>query len=434
MRPRTAAESSAAVAVCPSRGTDVRRSRAIIGKNGPSATLVSAPRKETPTRARIAPTSERRPPLLARALTDFLALHRSTSLYPPVQRTNIRGHLRDARYRGRPPPYTTVAAYSLECLDFFTELLCRRVVQSVASEDGGRAGAAPEPEGIARDLRHGAIADRFEPLAQLHPSGEVVGAQPNLPYGDRTEAPALEAALQQRRRGEEGRPRAEGAGVDHEGFGSQEGDDPVEERRHVEHRDQVEPFLVFEARDVGDQEPDRTAPICRLGLRLRHHLCRDVYADDLGVRVAIGQLEGGGARPGADVEDAPGAGLQAIERGHERLQVFGRVGSDALVPANRDRVGEPPHGTAEEPPAPGEPGDRRVERSAERPHQRAGTATGIGLRRQASPRFTPSAQTTAGFRAMVSSRTSEKPAWARAASISRPQAAEVSSLAPGPRG
>jgi hypothetical protein len=46
---------------------------------------------------------------------------------------------------------------------------------------------------------------------------------------------------------------------------------------------------------------NRTAPIGRLGLRLRHHLCRDVYADDLGVRVAIGQLEGGGARPGADV-------------------------------------------------------------------------------------------------------------------------------------
>ena len=62
------------------------------------------------------------------------------------------------------------------------------------------------------------------------------------------------------------------------------------------------------------------------------------------------------------------------------------------------------------------------------------TATGTGLRHQASPRFTPSAQTTAGFRAMVSSRISEKPAWARAAPISRPQAAEVSSLAPGPRG
>jgi hypothetical protein len=44
---------------------------------------------------------------------------------------------------------------------------------------------------------------------------------------------------------------------------------------------------------------NRTAPIGRL--RLRHHFCRDVYADDLGVRVAIGQLEGGGARPGADV-------------------------------------------------------------------------------------------------------------------------------------
>ena len=78
-----------------------------------------------------------------------------------------------------------------------------------------------EPEGITRDLRRGAVADRFEPLAQLHPSGEVVGAQPNLPYGDRAEVPALEAALQQRRRGEEGRPRAEGAGVDHEAFGLQ---------------------------------------------------------------------------------------------------------------------------------------------------------------------------------------------------------------------
>jgi hypothetical protein len=101
-------------------------------------------------------------------------------------------------------------------------------------------------------------ARTFEPLAQQHPSGEVVGAQEDLPYGDRADAPALEAALQQRRRGEEGRPRAEGAGVDHEAFGPQEGDDPVEERRHVEHHDQVEPFLVFEARDVGDQEPDRS--------------------------------------------------------------------------------------------------------------------------------------------------------------------------------
>jgi NAD(P)-dependent dehydrogenase (short-subunit alcohol dehydrogenase family) len=73
-------------------------------------------------------------PLLARA--DFLALRRSTSLYRPVQRTNIRAHLQDARYRGRHPRYTTDAAYSLECLDFFTELFCRRVVQSVASEDG----------------------------------------------------------------------------------------------------------------------------------------------------------------------------------------------------------------------------------------------------------------------------------------------------------
>src|ERR671910_968281 len=106
----------------------------------------------------------------------------------------------------------------------------------------------------------------------------------------------------------------------------------------------------------------------------------------------------------------------------------------ALVPVDRDRVEEPPHGAAEEPPAPGEPGDRRVDRSAEHPHQRARPATGTGLRHQASPRFTPSAQTTAGFKAMVLSRTSEKPAWARAASISRPQAAEVSSLAPGPRG
>ena len=179
---------------------------------------------------------------------------------------------------------------------------------------------------------------------------------------------------------------------------------------------------------------NRTAPICRLGLRLRHHLRRDVYANDLGVRVASGQLPGGSARPGADVEDAAGAGLQAIERGHERLQVFGRAGSDALVPADRDRVEVPPQGTAEEPPAPGEPGDRRIDNSAERPHGQTGSAMGTGLRRQASPRFTPSAQTTAGFRAMVSSRTSEKPAWARAASIPRPSAAEASSLAPGPRG
>jgi NAD(P)-dependent dehydrogenase (short-subunit alcohol dehydrogenase family) len=73
---------------------------------------------------------------LARALADFLALRRSTSLHRPVQRANIRAHLRDARYRGRIPPYTTDAAYSPECLDSFTELLCRRVVQSVASEDG----------------------------------------------------------------------------------------------------------------------------------------------------------------------------------------------------------------------------------------------------------------------------------------------------------
>src|SRR5215207_5620119 len=119
-------------------------------------------------------------------------------------------------------------------------------------------------------------------------------------------------------------------------------------------------------------------------------------------------------RCGADVEDAAGAGLQVIERGHERFQVFGRVGSDAFVPADRDRVEEPPHGAAEEPPAPGQLGDRRVDYSAGRSHQRAGTAMGTGLRHQASPRFTPSAQTTAGFRAMVSSRTSEKPAWATA--------------------
>ena len=46
----------------------------------------------------------------------------------------------------------------------------------------------------------------------------------------------------------------------------------------------------------------------------------------------------------------------------------------------------------------------------------------------------PSAQTTAGFNAMASSRSSEKPACARAASISRPLAAAVSSLAPGRRG
>jgi hypothetical protein len=64
---------------------------------------------------------------------------------------------------------------------------------------------------------------------------------------------------------------------------------------------------------------NRTAPIGRPGACLRHHLRRDVYADDLGVRVAVGQLKGRRACPGADVEDAAGAGLQVIERGHERL-------------------------------------------------------------------------------------------------------------------
>src|SRR3712207_8361202 len=40
----------------------------------------------------------------------------------------------------------------------------------------------------------------FELMDQLHPSGEVVGAQTDLPSGDRADAPALEAALQQPRR------------------------------------------------------------------------------------------------------------------------------------------------------------------------------------------------------------------------------------------
>src|SRR5215203_7137041 len=168
----------------------------------------------------------------------------------------------------------------------------------------------------------------------------------------------------------------------------------------------------------------------RPGACLRDHPHRNVHPDDLGVRVAIGQLEGGGTRPGADVEDAAEAGLQAIERGHERLQVFARVGSDALVPA--DRVEEPPHGPLKSRQL---QGNRATAELTARPSARtSGPATGTGFRHQASPRFTPSAQTTAGFRAMVSSRTSEKPAWAMAASISRPQAAEVSSLAPGPRG
>lgn len=48
--------------------------------------------------------------------------------------------------------------------------------------------------------------------------------------------------------------------------------------------------------------------------------------------------------------------------------------------------------------------------------------------------FTPSAHTTAGVRVSVSSRTSVKPARASVAAISRPLAAAVSSLAPGPRG
>ena len=51
-------------------------------------------------------------PLLARVLMAFLALGRSTSLYRLVQRTNVRASLRDARYRGRHPPYTPGAAYS----------------------------------------------------------------------------------------------------------------------------------------------------------------------------------------------------------------------------------------------------------------------------------------------------------------------------------
>src|SRR5215218_10116386 len=108
--------------------------------------------------------------------------------------------------------------------------------------------------------------------------------------------------------------------------------------------------------------------------------------------------------------DAPAdrPGREPIERGPQRHQVFGRVRADTLVPADRDRVEEPPHGAAEEPPAPGEPGERRVDRSAKRPHKRAGPATGTGLRRHVPAPFTPRAQTTAGFRAMVSSRTSEK--------------------------
>ena len=45
----------------------------------------------------------------------------------------------------------------------------------------------------------------------------------------------------------------------------------------------------------------------------------------------------------------------------------------------------------------------------------------------------PSAHTTAGFRRMVSTRTSETSARASAAAISPPLAAHVSSLAPGPQ-
>jgi hypothetical protein len=71
--------------------------------------------------------------------------------------------------------------------------------------------------------------------------------------------------------------------------------------------------------------------------------------------------------------------------GHERLQVLGRVVRDAFVAADRERVEEPPHRSPEEPPAPGEAGDRGVDRSAEHPHQRVGAATGTGLRRQAPP-------------------------------------------------
>jgi hypothetical protein len=71
-----------------------------------------------------------------------------------------------------------------------------------------------------------------------------------------------------------------------------------------------------------------------------------------------------------------------------------------------------------------------------RPRRRTAGRGGAGtaLRRQAFTRFMPSAQTTAGFNAMVSSRSWEKPACASAASHLRPSAAEVSSVTPGPRG
>jgi hypothetical protein len=77
--------------------------------------------------------------------------------------------------------------------------------------------------------------------------------------------------------------------------------------------------------DVGHQEPHSPDQVRRLGLGLRNHLRGDVYADNLAGRVAIGQLKRGGARAGADVEDAGGVGLHAIERGHQRRQVVGRV-------------------------------------------------------------------------------------------------------------
>src|SRR3712207_6779615 len=78
------------------------------------------------------------------------------------------------------------------------------------------------------------------------------------------------------------------------------------------------------------------------------------------------------------------------------------------------------------------PRGRAAARAAEGPDQRP--APGTALRRHFPAPFTPRAQATAGFNLMVSSRTSENPARIRAAAISRPLAADISSVAPGPLG
>jgi hypothetical protein len=71
------------------------------------------------------------------------------------------------------------------------------------------------------------------------------------------------------------------------------------------------------------EEPHPAAQVRCPGACLRDHLGRNVYPNDLGVRVAIGQLEGRGARPGADVEDSAWPGREPIERPPQRHQVFG---------------------------------------------------------------------------------------------------------------